>query len=135
MSNDYIGNIRTFETANFKVSVDAEYDWDVDLSFDESGRTRKDIDAGKLINFQVSVTVTHKASGMELGADYLGGCIYKSIQAFMDHRECGKQNRKNERKGVEGRCGSYFSDMIHAAIEEARKNRASLAIPALRKVA
>jgi hypothetical protein len=94
MGRDYIGNIRTFETANFRVSVDAEYDFDTDLSFDETGKTREQLESGELIAFQVAVTVTHKDSGMELGTDYLGGCIYKSIDAFQDHRECGRANRR-----------------------------------------
>lgn len=132
--SEVIGNIRTFETPNFKVSVDAEYDWSIDLSFDDTGEVRKDLESGKLINFQVAVTVTHKDSGMELGTDYLGGCIYPSLAAFMDHRECGKQNQEYERKGDDGRCGSYFADMIHEAIAEARKNRNKLCIPKLRKV-
>lgn len=167
--SEYIGNIRTFNTPNFRVSVDAEYDWDTDLSFDETGDVRKQLESGEIVSFQVAVTVTHKPTGAELGADYLGGCIYESIQAFQDHRECAKQNRRrvrNEgrfqiyrkarkyehclsradrlkkrgfatRERAEawakahaqeawevletGKCGSYFSDMIHIAITEARK--------------
>ena len=132
MNADYIGNIRTFETRNFKVSIEAEYDYDLDLSFDEDGSTRKALESGELIAFQVSCIVTHKASGMDLGTDYLGGCIYKSLADFADHRECGKQNRKLQRQKKAGRCGSYFSDMIHEAITEARKNRAKLSMPTLR---
>lgn len=135
MPNNHIRNIRTFETANFKVSVDAEYDFDLDLSFDEDGSVLKNLESGKLIAFQVAVTVTHKQTGMELGTDYLGGCIYRSLDEFADHRECGKQNREYERKGDDGRCGSYFSDMIHSAIAEARENRRKLAIPRLRSAA
>jgi hypothetical protein len=166
---DYIGNIRTFETANFRVSVDAEYDYDTDLSFDDTGKVREQIERGDLIAFQVAVTVTHKPTGTELGTDYLGGCIYESIDAFMDHRACGVQNRRRIRRDgrfqiyrknrpyesclsrkdklrkrgfstreraevwaknntsepyeiFESRtCGSYFSDMVHSAIAEARK--------------
>lgn len=94
MGRDHIGNIRTFETANFRVSVDAEYDYDTDLSFDDTGKVRKQLESGDLIAFQVAVTVTHKETGMELAADYLGGCIYESIAAFQDHRECGRANRR-----------------------------------------
>ncbi len=123
---DYIGNIRTFETANFKVSIDAEYDYDTDLSFDDTGEVQRKLENGEFLAFQVAVTVTHKPTSTELGADYLGGCIYESIEAFMDHRECGKANREYERKGERGRCGSYFADMIHEAIKEARKEVAKL---------
>ena len=171
---DYIGNIRTFETTNFRVSVDAEYDWDTDLSFDETGEVRHKLESGEFVAFQVAVTVTHKPTGAELGADYLGGCIYKSIAEFQDHRACGLQNRRRVRR--EGRfqiyrksrpfehclsrkdklrkrgfatreraeewakvntredwevfevgiCGSYFADMVHSAISEARKQVSKL---------
>jgi len=171
---DYIGNIRTFETPNFTVSIDAEYDYDTDLSFDDSGDIRRQLESGDLLAFQVSATVTHKPTGTQLAADYLGGCIYESIQAFADHRLCGSQNRKSERREGRfqiyrtnrkyksclspsdklkkrgfatkeraeswakthakepwevfptGRCGSYFSDMIHTAITEARKQVAKM---------
>jgi hypothetical protein len=183
MSRDYIGNIRTFETRNFRVSVDAEYDYDVDTSFDETGETQRKIDDGDLIAFQVVATVTHKPTGAELGTDYLGGCIYESIEAFEDHRACGRQNRRRIRR--EGRyqiyrknrkyesiltrkdklrkrgfatreraqewaqanvnepfeiheagmCGSYFKDMIHTAIAEARKELVKLSGVRVRAIA
>lgn len=179
-NNNHIGNIRTFETQNFRVSVDAEYDDYIDLSFDDSGEVKEKLDIGSLIAFQVAVTVTHKPIGMELGADYLGGCIYESIEAFQDHRQCGVANRKNLRREGRfqiyrrdrkypscltrkdklkkrgfatrekaeawarenasvpfevfetGRCGSYFKDMIHTAIAEARKKVAGMEVPKLR---
>jgi hypothetical protein len=31
--------------------------------------------------------------GKEIASDYLGGCIYKSLEDFEDHRECGRENR------------------------------------------
>ncbi len=180
--NDYIGNIRTFETANFRISIDAEYDYDTDLSFDDSGDVLRKIESGDLIAFQVSATVTHKPTGTELAADYLGGCIYESIQAFQDHRLCGVKNHKSVRREGRfqiyrtnrkyksclgrddklkkrgfatreraeswakthakepweifptGQCGSCFSDMIHAAITEARKQVAKMTEIRLRKV-
>ena len=58
--------------------------------------------------------------GQCVGTDYLGGCIYRSLAEFMDHKECGKANKEYESKGEAGRCGSYFKDMIHEAIKEAR---------------
>jgi hypothetical protein len=182
-SLDYIGNIRTFETTNFRVSVDAEYDYDTDLSFDDTGEVRRKIDSGEFLSFQVAVTVTHKPTGTELGSDYLGGCIYESIEAFQDHRACGIQNRRRARREgrfqiyrknrpyesclsrkdklrkrgfatreraetwakanaredwevfESGRCGSYFTDMVHSAIAEARKQVTKLGGIQLRKAA
>jgi hypothetical protein len=170
MNRDFIGNIRKFQTQNFSVSVDAEYDWDTDLSFDDSGEVQRKLESGDLISFQVAVTVTHNETGLELGADYLCGCIYESIEAFQDHREAAKHTRRLVRRNGRfqiyrkdrkypscltradklrkrgfatreraeqwardnvkvswevfeyGICGSYFADMIHTAITEARKN-------------
>lgn len=67
MSRDYIGNIRTFETKNFTVSMDAEYDYDTDLSWDESGKVRSQLESGDLIAFQVACRVTHKVRRMRNG--------------------------------------------------------------------
>jgi len=114
-----LGTIREFKTKNFTVRVTAEEDWDTDLSWDEDGSVRKGLESGEFIAFQVSATVYYR--GREVGADYLGGCIYKSIEEFMDHKECGKQNREYAAKGDPGRCGSYFSGMVHEAIKQARK--------------
>ena len=122
MRSQHLGTIREFNTRNFRVLVEAEADFDLDLSFDESGDVARKLDNGDLIAFQVAVRVFCKATGAKVGADYLGGCIYESIEAFADHRACGKQNRKWEKQGKAGRCGSYFAGMISEAIAEARKN-------------
>lgn len=114
-----LGVIREFKTKNFTVRVIAHEDDDLDLSWDDDGSVRKGLESGELIAFQVSALVYYR--GRSVGADYLGGCIYKSIEEFMDHKECGKQNREYAAKGETGRCGSYFSDMVHSAIAEARK--------------
>lgn len=113
------GTIRQFKTKNFTVVVNAYEDCDLDLSWDEDEQTRKDLERGELVAFCVTATVYYK--GSEVGSDSLGGCIDKSIDAFQDHRECGKQNREWAAQGKKGRCGSYFLDMIHEAIAQARK--------------
>jgi hypothetical protein len=120
MSNANV--IRTFETANYTVRISAEEEYDLDLSFDNTGRVQKQLERGDLIAFVAHVEVIHKPTGMVIGEDYLGGCIYKSFDDFMDHRACGKQNRKWAKHGKEGRCGSYFSQMISDAITEARES-------------
>ena len=109
-----IGNIRTFETANFRVTVDAFEDYDVDLSFDDTGEVRRKLETGEYVCFTVHAEVIHKPTGTSLGEDYLGGCIYADIAEFQDHR------------GANGRWGSYFKDMIGEAIAEARKQVATL---------
>lgn len=119
MSRDRIGVIREFKTAQFRVVVDAEYDYDADLSFDNTGEVRRKLESGEYVCFSARAAVYFR--GTELASDYLGGCIYEDIAQFQDHRACGKQNREYKRKKKAGRCGSYFADMIKTACAEARK--------------
>lgn len=114
-----LGTIREFKTRNFTVLVTAQEDDDLDLSLDNDESIQEAIDRGELIAFCVKATVYHR--GNELATDYLGGCIYKSIEDFMDHKECGKQNKLYAAKGEAGRCGSYFTDMVKTVCREARE--------------
>lgn len=93
----------------------AEDDYDLDLSFDDDGSVRKDLESGKLCSFRVKTAIFFR--GNEISADYLGGCIYARPSDFMDHR--GIRNYVPP-GGKAGQCGSYFSDMIRTAISEAR---------------
>lgn len=115
---DRLSIMREFKTKHFTVRAEALEEYDLDLSFDEDGSIRKDLDSGRLIAFCAHVAVYYK--GLKVGEDYLGNCIYESVDDFMDHRICGKQNREWINQGITSRCGSYFSDMIHEAISEAR---------------
>ena len=114
-----LGTIREFHTPNFTVRVTAEEDNYLDLSFDDDGSVREGLNSGELIAFCAKAAVYYK--GTELATDYLGGCIYRSLDEFMDHRECGKQNKVYAAKGETGRCGSYFADMVKQVCDEARK--------------
>ena len=116
-----LANIRTFTTPNYRVAVDALPEHDLDLSWDESGQTARDLDAGRLVAFCARARVTHRETGAELASDYLGGCIYKDFDAFMDHRVCGAENARLAAEGATGRCGSYFHDMIRTVCAEARE--------------
>lgn len=116
--------MREFKTRNFRIIADALPENDLDLSWDDTGEVRQGLESGKFIAFVARVRVLFH--GQELGTAYLGNCIYESLDAFMDHRECGKQNAEYERKGESGRCGSYFHDMIREACHEARKELAKL---------
>ena len=122
--------IWSFKTANFRVAYEVMPEDDLDLSWDDTGEVREGLASGKFIAFQAKVAVYDLTTGNEIGADYLGQCIYESAEAFMDHRECGKQNREYAARGEAGRCGSYFSDMVKGAIAEARKyqNRPRVAL-------
>lgn len=111
--------IRQFRTRHFVVNVEAYEDNDLDLSFDKDGSIRAKLDNGELVAFYVEVHVYY--NGDKVGSDYLGGCVYESIEAFQDHRECGRQNRQCVVQGISTKRGSYFRDMIHEAIAQARK--------------
>lgn len=111
--------IRQFRTRHFVIDVEAYEYTDLDLSFDADGSIRAKLDNGELVAFQVEVHVYY--NGHKVGSDYLGGCVYESIEEFQDHRECGKQNRQWAAQGISTKCGSYFRDMIHEAIAQARK--------------
>lgn len=114
-----LGTMRTFKTKHFTVIADAIEDDCLDFSWDDTGETQEKVNSGEYLCFTARVRVL--LHGREIGADYLSNCIHESLDKFMDHKECGKQNREYAAQGKEGRCGSYFSDMIRAAIAEARK--------------
>ena len=112
-------DLRTFTTANFRVVLSCTEDDDLDLSWDETGEAREKLDSGEWTNFLFRVAV-HGPTG-ELAAEYLGGSIYADPLDFMDHRACGRTNRQQCADNLSGRCGSYFSDMVGRACDEARK--------------
>ncbi len=112
-----------FETARCRVELAFAPDFDVDLSWDETGETRANLESGLWQAFQSRVTVT--IDGVERGADYIVGSIYERPLDFIDHRGMNA-----------GGYGSYFSDMVRGAIAEARKAMRSLPAPlALRAMA
>ncbi len=91
-----IGIIREFKTENFHVIVDAVEENDLDLSWDEDGSTREGLENGTLIAFCARARVFLR--GIEIASDYLGNCVYKSLEDFADHKECGRQNRETIKK-------------------------------------
>lgn len=107
-----------FSTRNFTVRLDIQPDGDIDLSWDETGEVARDIEYGRLEPFVARVRVTSTAG--VLGASILGGCLYRDPNDFVDHREVGRENRELEARGESARVGSYFHDMVHEAIDEAR---------------
>lgn len=114
-----ICNIRTFKAGRFTVTVDAMEDDSLDLSFDETGEVAEKIESGEYVAFCVRARVL--LDGNEIASDYLGNCIYSSFAEFEDHRECGAQTRKLRSEGSSATVGSYFSDMVHNVITEARQ--------------
>jgi hypothetical protein len=124
--------MREFKTTHFTVRVTAEPEYDLDLSWDDDGSILEGLQSGRFIAFCAKAEVIHDELG-EIATDYLGGCIYESFADFMDHKECGKQNKEWSAEGKQGRCGSYFADMIKEVCSEARKYINSLNPPKMRR--
>lgn len=96
-----------FETKRFAVIFTAETEYDLDLSWDETGEVTGKIESGFFDVFCAKISV--ELDGNEISADYLGNCIYENASDFIDHR------------GMIGKGhGSYFSGMVKQAISEAR---------------
>lgn len=87
-----LGTIREFKTENVHVIIDAVEESDLDLSWDEDGKTREGLEDGSLIAFCARARVFLR--GLEVSSDYLRGCIYKSLGEFQDHKECAAYTRK-----------------------------------------
>lgn len=99
----------TFKTRNFTIELQATPCQDLDLFWDEAGETADKIESGVWKAFDARVVVLFR--GAEVGADYLGQCIYEDPAEFRDHI------------GVRAKgYGSYFSDMVRQAIQDARNN-------------
>lgn len=116
----------TFKTRNFRVEWSLSPCEDLDLSWDDTGETRENLESGLWEAFDSKITVYFR--GAEIGCAYLGESIYENPSDFRDHIGINMKSR------VDGRnYGSYFSDMVREAISEARKTLADM--PELRKVA
>jgi len=98
-----------FSTKNFTVQWHIEPDSDCDTSFDETGEAQDKIDSGEWECFSSRIRVIHNETRTTLGEDWLGGSIYANPSEFRDHI------------GAQGKYGSYFNDMVHSAISEARR--------------
>jgi hypothetical protein len=109
MPSSKLGTIREFKTKNFHVVIDAVEECDLDLSWDEDGSTRKGLENGSLIAFCARARVFLR--GKEIASDYLGNCVYRSLEDFADHKECGKQNRATIKR--EGRFQVYRKARKH----------------------
>ena len=104
-------NMWKFKTPHFTVQWDIAPEDDVDISWDDTGEVREKLESGVYECFCSRVVVY--ADGHEVGCDYLGNSIYENPKDFRDHI------------GARGKYGSYFTDMVACAIDEARKNVAA----------
>jgi flavin-binding protein dodecin len=123
--------IYKFQTRRFIVEVVALPEDCLDLSWDATGETARKIEAGELCAFQVEARVSfcgEYGAPIKLGADYLGGCVYESPDAFRDH--FGVRPYERELSASAGGPVSvcrYFSSMVREAIARARCNMDTIA--------
>lgn len=92
-----------FKTAEFTLTLSAEQDYELDLSWDETGETLAALESGRFVAFVARVRLEHD-SGITAD-DYLGGCIYESVDAFRLE-------------------GGYFRDMVRAVCADMRASLA-----------
>lgn len=109
----------TFNTCNFRVTLECESERDQDLSWADD-ETLEKLESGEWQNLTFKVAIYDRNTGAEIASDYLGNSIYANPADFRDHRACGRANRERAAAGQAGRCGSYFTDMVHNAVAEAR---------------
>lgn len=86
-----LGTIREWKTENFHVIIDAVEEECPDLSWADE-ETLHRLEIGSLVNFTARARVFLR--GKEIASDYLGNCIYKSLDDFQDHKECAAETRK-----------------------------------------
>lgn len=111
-----------FKTRNFRVELSAEYEANPDLSWDDTGEVRDNLESGIWGNYCFAVKV-YGPHGEALSADYLGNSIYADPADFRDHI------------GARGQWGSYFTDMVRTAIGEAREALADMQAIRIRRAA
>ena len=97
----------TFNTKRFSVVLECELEQDADISWDDTGEVAEKLESGEWTNFCFRVRVLF--DGNDIACNYLGNSIYADPADFRDHI------------GSKGKWGSYFSDMVHQSIDEARK--------------
>lgn len=102
----------SFQTKHFKVIWEIEPD-DPDTRWMEPSlakEVKQKVRSGEWKCFMSTIKVLDRVTKTELGAAYLGNSIYANPAEFRDH--LGMNARRH---------GSYFSDMVREAIQEARK--------------
>jgi hypothetical protein len=105
-----VATIWSFKTPNFHVIVDCDYDQDAEApTWDETGETQAKLDSGEWAQYVMRARVLDRSTGAEIGVDYLGDSIYADPKDFRDHI------------GAQGKHGSYFTDMVHTVVREARE--------------
>lgn len=114
-----------FKTASFRIVAMIEQDYDLDLSWDETGETREKLESGEWQSFGTTVTVYTK-DGHELASDSLWGSIYaEPWDFFTEHRSADPMNRNcsamRQARGAAVTICHYFPDMVTGVVRQARE--------------
>jgi hypothetical protein len=101
---DIIDSIPVADTAGFHLTLEALVEYTpladtFDDSVDDLAQLAVDIEAGKYLYFCARVSAYKH--GVLLAQEYLGCCLYESLQQFHD-------------------ASDYYADMVDTAIEQAR---------------
>lgn len=112
------------ETPNFRV-VALAFAEDMPVDVDDDGECAEQVANGELLHFRVETRVIHKPTGLTLGTDHLGGCLYRTLEDFVDYRECARYTRELRSNAV---CGSYLHNMVSSAIREAKETLGKLRV-------
>ncbi len=102
----------SFKTPQFIITWEIEKD-PLDTSYMDASlakECRQNVKSGKWKCFTSEISVTHRATKIKLGEAFLGGSIYENPADFRDHFGMNSKGH-----------GSYFSQMVREAVEEARK--------------
>jgi len=100
-----IGNVEVL----LKALKPHRFNW----SWDEDGTIRAAVNAGALMAFDAKVSVQRK--GVEIGAAYLGDCVYESLEDFRT-----SDFIVNGKAAPFPGAQSYVRDMMHEALSAAR---------------
>ena len=98
---------------NVEILLEALEPFGFDWSWDEDGTARAAVEAGTLTAFDAKVSVQRK--GVEIGAAYLGGCVYESLEDFRT-----SDFIVNGKSPAFPGAQSYVRDMMHEALSAAR---------------
>lgn len=112
-----------FTIGRFTIAADIHPAHDLDLSWDDDGETRANLESGLWEAFDTNVTVS--LNGAEIASDWLCGSIYADPSEFFSgHRDADPMNRNcsimRAARGDNVAIGHYFPDMVREAVRQAR---------------
>lgn len=110
----YHETLWSFRTARFEVQWRVYPSEQLDLSWDDTGETRENLNSGLWCAFDSEMVLL--LDGAEIATDWLCESVYENPSDFRDHFGIRFKSR-------EAGCnyGSYFADMVREVCREGRK--------------